>query len=85
MYTLSGLNENMNAGTKLFESLLANPKPDQDALTKMIDRTFKSRSDAKKNKNTILWSGLFNYGKYGSTNSFNDVLANSALLKTRVR
>ncbi len=77
--TLSGLNENMEKATELFESLLANPQPDQDALDKMIDRTFKSRSDAKKNKRTILWSGLFNYGKYGSTNPFNDVLANSEL------
>ncbi len=77
--TLSGLDENMEKATELFESLLANPKADQDALDKMIDRTFKSRSNAKKNKRTILWSGLFNYGKYGSTNPFNDVLENSEL------
>ena len=77
--TLSGLDENMEQATQLFESLLASPKADQEALDKMIDRTFKSRSDAKKKKGTILWSGLFNYGKYGSTNPFNDVLANSEL------
>ena len=77
--TLSGLDENMEKATALFESLVANPAPDQDALDKMIDRTFKSRSDAKKNKSTILWSGLFNYGKYGAKNPFNDVLANYEL------
>lgn len=77
--TLSGLDENMEKATQLFESLLANPQANQDALDKMIDRTFKSRSDAKKRKGTILWSGLFNYGKYGPTNPFNDVLANSEL------
>ena len=81
--TLSGLDENMEAATNLFESLLANPKPDQDALAKMIDRTFKSRADAKKSKRTILWSGLFNYGKYGPSNSFNDVLANNELGELR--
>ena len=77
--TLSGLNENMEKSTELFESLLANPQADQDALNKMIDRTFKSRSDDKKSKGKILWSGLFNYGKYGSKNPFNDVLANYEL------
>ena len=69
----------MEKATQLFESLLANPKPDQDALDKMVDRMFKSRQDAKKNKGAILWSGLFNYGKYGQVNPFNDVLANSEL------
>lgn len=77
--TLSGLDENMEAATALFESLLANPKPDQGALEKMVDRTFKSRSDAKKNKGNILWDGLYNYGKYGETNPFNDVMANAEL------
>lgn len=77
--TLSGLDENMEAATTLFESLLANPKADQGALDKMVDRTFKSRSDAKKNKGNILWDGLYNYGKYGEKNPFNDVLANAEL------
>ncbi|MFZ9046194.1 MAG: M16 family metallopeptidase [Cyclobacteriaceae bacterium] len=77
--TLSGLDENMEKATKLFESLLANPVADQEALDKMVDRMFKSRADAKKNKGTILWSGLYNYGIYGESNPFNDVLSNSQL------
>lgn len=77
--TLSGLDENMEKATALFESLLANPKPDQEALDNMVDRTFKSRSDAKKNKGNILWDGLYNYGKYGAVNPFNDVMANAEL------
>ena len=77
--TLSGLDENMEKATTLFESLLANPKADQEALDKLVDRMFKARSDAKKNKGAILWSGLYNYGKYGEDNPFNDVLSNSAL------
>jgi len=79
--TLSGLDENMEESTKIFESLLANPKADQEALDKMVDRMLKSRSDAKKNKGTILWSGLFNYGKYGEDNPFNNVLKNAELQK----
>ncbi|MDW3192367.1 MAG: insulinase family protein [Cytophagales bacterium] len=77
--TLSGLDENMEKATALFESLLANPQPDQEALDNMVDRTFKSRSDAKKNKGNILWDGLYNYGKYGEVNPFNDVMANAEL------
>jgi len=77
--TLSGLNENMEKATTLFESLLANPIPDQEALNKMIDRALKSRSDAKKNKSNILWSGLRNYAKYGSDNPFTNVLSNHEL------
>ncbi|MFY0606724.1 MAG: insulinase family protein [Cyclobacteriaceae bacterium] len=79
--TLSGLDENMVAATQLFESLLANPAEDDEALEKLVDRIFKSRADAKKEKGTILWSGLYNYAKYGPKNPFNDVLANYELEK----
>ena len=77
--TLSGLNENMEKATALFESLLANPTPNQEALDKMIDRSLKSRSDAKKSKGNILWSGLRNYAKYGADNPFTNVLSNHEL------
>jgi len=77
--TLSGLNENMEKATELFESLLAHPAADQTALDNMIDRTLKSRSDAKKSKSNILWSGLRNYAKYGADNPFTNVLSNHDL------
>lgn len=77
--TLSGLDENMQQATFLFENLLQNPVADQDALNKLTDRMMKLRSDAKKDKRTILWSGLFNFGKYGSDNPFTNVLPNFEL------
>lgn len=77
--TLSGLDENMEKAAVLFESLLASPTPDQEALDKMIDRSLKSRSDAKKSKGNILWSGLRNYAKYGADNPFTNVLSNHEL------
>ncbi len=76
---LSGLNENMEKATTLFEALLASPTPDQEALDKMIDRTLKARADAKKSKRNILWSGLRNYAKYGVDNPFTSVLINYQL------
>ena len=81
--TLSGLDENMDKATILFESLLASPAPDQEALDKMIDRSLKSREDAKKNKRNILWSGLRNYAKYGADNPFTNVLSNYDLQQLR--
>jgi zinc protease len=77
--TLSGLNENMERATTLFEALLVKPSPDQEALDNMIDRTLKSREDAKKDKSNILWSGLRNYAKYGKDNPFTNVLSNYEL------
>lgn len=77
--TLSGLNENMEKAAMLFESLLASPTPDQKALDNMVDRSLKSRSDAKKSKGNILWSGLRNYAKYGAENPFTNVLSNHEL------
>ena len=77
--TLSGLDENMDKATTLFEELLANPQSDQEALNKLIDRNLKSRTDAKKNKGNILWSGLRNYAKYGPDNPFTNVLSNYEL------
>ncbi len=76
---LEGLNENMEKATTLFESLLAHPAPDQEALDKMIDRKLKSRADDKKNKFNILWSGLRNYAKYGPDNPFTNKLSNHEL------
>ncbi|MEQ8548200.1 MAG: insulinase family protein [Cyclobacteriaceae bacterium] len=78
--TLSGLNENMEQATKLFEQLIRSPKPDQKALDDMVDRVLKSRANAKKNKGTILWSGLVNYARYGAENPFTNNLANYQLV-----
>lgn len=77
--TLRGLDENMEASLALFEGLLKNPKPDQEALDNFIDRELKSREDAKKNKSRILWSGLMNYGQYGAKSPFTNVLSNAGL------
>ena len=77
--SLSGLDENMESGMRLFESLLADPASDQQALDDLVGRAIKARSDAKKDKSTILWSALLNYAKYGERNPFNDVLSNEEL------
>ena len=76
---LSGLDENMEASMTLFESLLNNPKQDQEALEKLVGRTLKGRSDTMKDKGSILWSGLYNYAKYGEDSPYTNVLSNQEL------
>ena len=76
---LNGLSENMEKAIQLFEKLLADPKPDDEALKNMVDGMFKSREDLKKDKFAILYQGLINYGLYGAESPFTNVLTNKQL------
>lgn len=76
---LTGLHENMEKAMQLFEKLLANPKADDEALKKMVDGIFKKRDDKKKDKWAIMFSGLVNYGLYGASSPFTNVLSNKQL------
>ena len=76
---LSGLQENMEKSLELFEKLLADPKADEEALKKMVDGIFKKREDEKKDKWSIMFSGLMNYGLYGPQSPFTNVLTNKEL------
>lgn len=73
--SLTGLDKNFEEGVKLFESLLANPKPDQAALTSLVENTLKARDDAKKNKQVILFQAMQQYGVHGRVNSMTDILS----------
>jgi len=77
--SLEGLNENMDKSIQLFEKLLTAPKPDEEALKKMIDGTFKKREDFKKDKSNIMFLGLMSYGLYGEHSPFTNVLSNKEL------
>jgi predicted Zn-dependent peptidase len=77
--SLSGLNENFEKALVLFENLLANAKPDQEAYDDLVKRILKSRKDNKLNKSIILRVGLQNYAQYGEKNPFNDIISESEL------
>lgn len=81
--TLSGLEENLDAGIKLFEYMLSNVKADQKVYDVMVQDLIKKRADAKLNKDNILFNALTNYGKYGPKNPFNDVLSNEELKQVK--
>ena len=76
---ISGLSKSFDKGVELLEHILANAKPDQQAYDNYIDGILKKRMDSKLNKGSILWSGLFNYGKYGPTNPFTNILTEAEL------
>jgi predicted Zn-dependent peptidase len=73
--SLSGLTENIEKATDLFEDLLANAEPNEEALKNMISDVLKKRDDAKLNKSEILFSALSSFGKYGKQTPYNSVLS----------
>lgn len=76
---LNGLEESFDDGLKLFEHLLKNAKPDQEALNLLVQGELKKRTDAKLSKSNILFGGLNNYATYGPLNPFTDVLSEDVL------
>jgi predicted Zn-dependent peptidase len=76
--TLSGLNENFEPAVKLFETLLANAKPDTEALNNLIERTLKGRADAKLSKGAIR-GALMSYAMYGANNPTTYLLTEAEL------
>lgn len=71
--TIEGLQENFEKAVKLYEDLVVNAKPDENALKALKARIHKSRSDSKLNKGAIL-QGLTSYALYGPKNKFNNSL-----------
>ena len=76
---LSGLDENFEKSVELFETLLAQVTPDEEALTNLKMDVMKKRADAKLNKQTILYRGMSNYAKYGPKNPFTNRLSDDEI------
>lgn len=68
--SLAGLNVNFEKSMSLLEELFSDPKADKEALENLVNDILKEREDAKLSKRTILWSAMFNYGKFGKDNPF---------------
>lgn len=77
--TISGLTENFDKATKLFEDLLANAQPNDLALKNLVSDYFKKREDAKLDKNEILYNALSSFGKYGKNSPYTNILSNKEL------
>lgn len=76
--TISGLQENFEKAVKLFEDILTQCKPDENALAGLKNNLQKSRANSKLNKVNIA-NALQSYAMYGAKNPFNNVLTNEEL------
>jgi len=73
--SLSGLEESLEDGIKMFEEILANVKPDQEAYDNMVQGILKERTDSKLSKGAIFYGGMRNYGKYGEDSPMKNFIA----------
>lgn len=78
---LSGLEENFEKAMAIIDDLIRNPRPDQEALNKLVESKIKERMDNMINKDIIFRSALSNYADYGPVNPFNQVISNEDLRK----
>ena len=77
--TLSGLQSSFEKGLELFEHLLADAQPDEQALQDLVSNILKERADNKKEKYIIHRDAMYNYAKYGPKNPFNHILSEAEL------
>ncbi len=76
---LSGLNKSFDAGVALFENVLANAAPNQQAYDDMVAGKLKKRQDAMKNKGQILNRAMSQYAKYGENSPMKNIIAEADL------
>ncbi|HEU4717306.1 MAG TPA: insulinase family protein, partial [Bacteroidia bacterium] len=82
---LSGLTKNFVPAMKLLESLLSDVQPDEDALKNTVSSTMKDRENEELDKNTILFSAMYDYGIYGKHSPFCNVLTNKELKNVKAK
>lgn len=78
---LSGLQEHFPAALRMLEELLSDARPNKEALEKLKAGLHKERADDKLSKRKILFEAMHNYGRYGASSPFTNVLDNEELKK----
>lgn len=82
--TLSGLEESLEEGVKMFEHILANVQPNQEAYDNVVKDIMKQRNDDKLSKWSIFYGALMDYGKYGSNSPQKHILSHEELTNVDV-
>lgn len=77
--TLRGLNKSLEEGTALFEEILRDVQPDQEALDNMVSGILKKRQDDLRSKGRILFGALASYAQYGPDSPFRNKLSTQEL------
>ncbi len=66
--SVKGIEKNIGEGLQLLMEYLKEAKADDIAYQQLVNRILQSRENNKKDKASILWKGLLNYGVYGMHN-----------------
>ncbi|MCB0401466.1 MAG: insulinase family protein [Flavobacteriales bacterium] len=77
--SLSGLEESLNDGVKLFEHILSNVQPNQEAYDNVVQDILKERADEKLSKWNIFYGAMLDYGKYGPESPQKHILSETEL------
>jgi len=77
--SLTGLSSNFTESVKLLERMLSHVVADEDALNSLKSTYEKQKRDAKLNKQTILFSAMRSYARYGKHSSFTNQLSKQEL------
>lgn len=77
--SMSGLNKNFEKGLKLFEHLLADAQPEEEALTNLVSDKMKTRENRKLSKGEILYGAMYNYAVYGENSPYTDNLTKAEM------
>ena len=77
--TLTGLSSNYKASLSLLENILSNAEGDEFALESLKSTYEKQKSDSKLNKQTILFTAMTNYARYGENSSYTNKLTSSEI------
>ncbi|MBN2856866.1 MAG: insulinase family protein [Candidatus Delongbacteria bacterium] len=78
---ISGLDKSFEKGLELMYDMISNAKPDRETYNEYVNGVLKQREDNKKDKNTIFWSALYDYAKYGENSPFKNVVPSDELKK----
>lgn len=81
--TLSGLDESLEEGVKLFEHVLSSVVENPEALENLVKDVLVRRTNDLKDKRVILRNALSNYARYGKENPFTNMIPQDELLKIK--
>lgn len=81
---VNGIQENFNQALILIESLLADPKAEDQSFANLTDDILKRRANAKLNKNTIL-SYMQSYAKFGAHSPATTIVSEEQLKALKVQ
>lgn len=77
--SLTGLEESLEAGVTLMESLLDDAQPNAAALENLVADIFKRRENDKMDKRVVLSKAMRSYAKFGPESPFSDKLSQAEL------